>query len=130
VIVGIVFNASHYLNQQGAYAFDQLDIVITQSCSGINFLLICFIMLQFLRSPKLNSHKAQMTCLLSTLAISYVYTLLVNSSRIACSIWVQSSPLGQLNWMHKSLGAFIYLSFLIALYLSVNLIIQKKETLS
>lgn len=117
-------SVSHYHESDGFY-HEKFNITIDKSCSGFNFLLMCFVILytSLLRILKRNWHKLVVIPL--TFLIAYLFTLFVNTSRILVAIFIEGNFNLHFSWMHQAQGVFIYLSFLIALYLFVNFLITK-----
>lgn len=120
-IVEVASNSeSQYIYQQGYYN-SFLNILINKSCSGYNFLLICYLMIVFLIVPKLKKRVYKSASLPILLFLAYFLTIFANSSRIIMSIMVRD--LGtefstiKMSWLHQLQGGFVYLFFLISIYL-------------
>lgn len=128
-IIEIVLNSSSQVMNNGGFFHAKLNILIDKSCSGFNFLIITFIMLSFAVSKILNSRTKKVLSFLILLVISYILTILVNSSRILLSVFLNNSVTKlfdyQLSWLHQAEGSFIYLFFLILIYLSADYFINK-----
>lgn len=123
----IVGSNGEYIDGVG-YFHSQLNIVINKSCSGYNFWLIGFLMASFvlIKSQKINF----LLTIPLALVISYMVTLLANVSRIAGYILLMKGKLPQYidpndTWLHQMEGIFVYLSFLILFFLTLNYTITK-----
>ncbi len=124
-VVSILTNSKWIFLQEDGFYHEDLNIVINKSCSGYNFLLLCFLLI-YLASKKLFRGKISGILLYpGAMLISWVITLFANSSRIVTSILLQQKLRLQNGWLHEANGIFIYLSILIALYLSIVFITQK-----
>jgi len=69
----------------GGYYFEQLNMVINKSCSGFNFWLLCFLMLNCLGLKFCQAVFQKMGVLLTSIIVAYILTVLVNSCRIITS---------------------------------------------
>lgn len=123
----IVGSNGEYIDGVG-YFHSQLNIVINKSCSGYNFWLIGFLMASFvlIKSQKINF----LLTIPLALVISYMVTILANVSRIAGYILLMKGKLPQYidpndTWLHQMEGIFVYLSFLILFFLTLNYTITK-----
>lgn len=123
----IVGSKGEYIDGVG-YFHSQLNIVINKSCSGYNFWLIGFLMASFvlIKSQKINF----LLTIPLALVISYIVTILANVSRIAGYILLMKGKLPQYidpngTWLHQMEGIFVYLSFLILFFLTLNYTITK-----
>jgi exosortase K len=110
------------------YLFSNLNIIISKSCSGFNFFLLCTMMLlvHLITTSESTTPKTRVT--ISLLATSYLSTLLANCSRIVCSLKIEQHKLDILSeaLMHTAIGVFTYISFLIATYVLVDHLYFKK----
>jgi len=105
-----------YLPGTGYY-FSNYNVLIDKSCSGYNFLLLSFMIFVFFLTLKLKTRIPAFWTISISLFLSYVLTLLANTSRILISMlftknsfffeWVDSRIL------HESIGVFCFLSFVI-----------------
>ncbi len=120
-------NSSTHQTGEG-YLFSNLNIIISKSCSGFNFLLLCSVMLlvHFITNSKASSSNVLIT--ITLLVTSYLSTLLANCSRIVCSLKIeqQNQNIISADLLHTSIGIFTYFSFLVATYLLVDHLYFKK----
>lgn len=109
------------------YHIEELNIIIDNSCSGYNFMLICFAVLAvaFLDKLIIGAHKAMAVPV--ALASAYVLTLFVNSARIVSAVNLSRMfpAIKNYPWSHEALGAFIYLSFLLIAYQLATYLLHK-----
>ncbi len=110
------------------YYFSQLNIVIDKSCSGFNFLLICFLMVSFVLL-KSGIVRNWLVIPLSVL-IAYATTIIANVSRIVGYLTIMDNNINiaidpKDEWLHQAEGIFVYLFFLILLYFMINQVIKK-----
>ncbi len=120
-----------YASETGFF-HSELNMVIDKSCSGANFLLICFLMLSLqllgLNRPLKNAFRI----IPAVLLFSYLLTILTNSSRIYAALVVENiagiHAFIPENILHESTGVFIYLSVLVCLYLIAEWIITNRNS--
>ncbi len=108
-----------------SYYFSELNIIIDRSCSGANFLIISFLMILYYAQLHLQKNRLKLLALPVSLVGAYLFTLLVNTSRIFISLYLNQTFLGNIHWLHEVEGAFIYLSFFIILFQSIKLLENK-----
>ena len=112
---------SVYFSDKGFY-HDNLNILIEKSCSGFNFLILCFCMLTFLFLKYVNKTNLKSLTILLALVVSYLLTIFVNSSRIFVSIIMQQQadnflPNRPHLILHETVGVITNLTFLILIYI-------------
>ena len=112
-------NTSMYWDDSAGYVFPSLSICIEKSCSGFNFLLICSAMLSYLILQKNNRISPKYA--ISILLISYLSTIVSNTTRICFSILLsQAFPQNWIvhhSFVHQGVGVLTNLFFLIFTYL-------------
>lgn len=96
-------------------------IIITPSCAGINFFVICFSTLFFPLVSRFAKSKAKFMWLAGSLCAAYTATLWTNTLRIIVSIYLYGADIYN-SWitperMHRFEGIVIYVSFLLIAYL-------------
>lgn len=120
-LVGLLTSSkSVYFADRGFY-YRNLNVVIEKSCSGFNFLLLCFSMicilgLKYVRNPL---YKTLITPV--ALVSAYLMTIFVNVSRIFASIVLQHQtnqflPQNAQLVVHETIGIITNLSFLLLGY--------------
>jgi len=129
ILVEIVNGSKSVYIPTSGYYFKQLNVVINKSCSGYNFWLLCFLMLNSLTLNFYHSVFKKICVLVSLLILSYIFTVLVNSCRIITSIAVSnfnSNLLFDELMIHQAVGIVTNLSFLVIIYLLTNHLLIKK----
>lgn len=118
-----------YLSEHGYY-FMHLNITIDKSCSGFNFLLISFLSFNYLALNHTNKNK--ILTIPIALILSYLLTIIVNSSRIFVSIIIQGQTKhmfsSQQPIIHESIGVITNITFLVMTYFLIEKILIKKAT--
>lgn len=121
-IVGLLTGShSIYFSDKGYY-HDNLNILIEKSCSGFNFLLLCFCMLTFLFLKYSDRTFLKYLTIPFALIVSYFLTIFVNASRIFVSIIMQQQANNFLPdrphlILHELVGVITNLTFLILIYI-------------
>lgn len=126
-IIKVITGEQYYITDEHSFFFEKIKITIDKSCSGINFLLITFVMTSFLVIKKSRFNTNMTINIIICLFISYIYTILINSSRIYTSIILESNLqvyLGSIT--HEVIGTITNLTALI-LFFTVIEHIQKNE---
>jgi exosortase K len=120
-IVGLLTGShSVYFSEKGYYHAN-LNILIEKSCSGFNFMLLCYGMLFFLLLKYIENPFFKSLIIPVSLIISYVLTIFINSSRIFSSIIIQHQaniflPDRPHLIIHEIVGVITNLTFLILIY--------------
>ncbi len=121
-------SSSEYVSERG-YVHQDLKIIIEKSCSGFNFLLLCFVVLSYAAIRHFDPSKKILWYLPPILIFSWLFTIFVNCSRILFSVRVHPSQVNDAGGRtHEMEGAFIYLSFLVGIYLLFEYLIKKTKT--
>lgn len=127
-IVEIATNSNSVFVAPCAYYHEKCNIIINKSCSGLNFWMICFLLLSFVTSKYIKKVKYCFALLPLLLAGSYGMAVAVNALRIIYFVNTKSIRqflgLTKFSWLHQAEGAFIYLSSLILIYLICEYIIH------
>jgi exosortase K len=110
------------------YVDHENRITIAPTCSGVNFMIIVFCMSAYMGLKKIINIRTMIMWILSGIAASYIYTLIVNTIRINISIYSLKSELFQA-WFSKETvhlleGVLVYFIFLLIYYSILNMIIN------
>ena len=130
-IVGFLTSShSFYLSDKGYYLVN-LNILIEKSCSGFNFMLLCFCMLTFLLLKYADKIFFKYLIIPFSLVVSYLLTILVNTSRIFVSIIMQQQANNFLPdrphlILHEIVGVITNLTFLILIYIILEKFLTNK----
>lgn len=133
-LVGLLISSkSVYFADKGFY-YNDLNFVINKSCSGFNFLLLCFSMFAIVAFKNINLIKQRIVIIPAALLLAYVMTIFVNASRIFVSIVLQNHakhffPLKSSVIVHETIGIVTNLSFLILIYILFERLIKKQNYL-
>ncbi len=129
-IIELVTGTSAEYSSESGFYYHNFNFVIDKSCSGYNFLLLCFLMLYFQIIRYVKRHKYKFLLSFGCFALAYVLTILINSSRILISVVFQNASFAALNIdpgiIHESIGVVTYLSFLLITYVVIEKILNKK----
>lgn len=125
LIVGFILDSHAVYNNEVGFFYKELNITIDKSCSGFNFLMLSFLLLYFSFLKNLKSHFLKIIAIPTTLFIAFIFTLFVNASRVLTALFIEKKTNISYAWLHQAEGVFIYLSFLITLYISINYIQNK-----
>jgi len=120
-VINLLTDQASYFSPEEGYVFSALEIIIDKSCSGFNFLLVCFLMLSYLLLSLNKQPISKLLCLPSALLIAYFISLISNASRIIISILfdkiISEEWESYYAYIHESIGVISHLGFLIATYL-------------
>ncbi len=107
------------------YLSREESVLISPACAGVNFLIVAFVSLVAGFSARFATLPRRALWLLSSAAIAYLTTLLVNAARISLSIAVAHLATRYLGLtfqsVHRLLGVFVYLTGLLGLCLTLEL---------
>jgi len=107
------------------YLSRQESVLISPACAGVNFLIVSFVSLVLGFSARIAAGPKRWLWLVSSAAVAYLATLLVNALRIALSIAVAHLATRYLGLtfqsVHRLLGVVVYLAGLFTLCLTLDL---------
>jgi len=128
-IVEIATGSDAQFIEDGGYFNQKLNIIIDKSCSGFNYLILCFISLSFTAFKYLKTNLQKLLAIFFLLIFSWFITIFVNASRILFSVFIHKQQfienIKQADWMHQAEGVFVYLFFLISIHLIFNYLLNK-----
>jgi exosortase K len=105
--------------------------VINMSCSGINFLIISFMSVYMLNIHAIKKLKYKLLWFPASLAVSYLYTIFINSLRIIVSIYLFNADIYSdfitPERVHRIEGAIIYIISLIILVDFIRFLFGKSK---
>ena len=130
-LVGLLTGShSVYLSESGYY-HEHLNIIIDKSCSGFNFLILCFLLFTYLTVKHFDKTLSKILTVPTALIGAYLLTIFVNTSRIIASIVVQTQTknifLNQQYIIHEAIGIITNLSFLILAYILLDKFLINKR---
>jgi len=124
-IVSIIFNSKWNYSSENGFFHENLNIFIDRSCSGYNFLLIAYVIIFIAVLTFIDSNKYKLILFPISIFSAYLFTIIVNTSRIITSIFIQQKIELRYEWLHRAEGVFINLTFLISIYLFINYFLSK-----
>lgn len=118
-IVEIVTGSGFRFEPFFGYLSDDRTFLIAAPCAGVNFLIVCFLMLA-LRKLRDGRLKALPLCLVA----AYAWTIVANASRIVLAVKMRGVEENE-NWLdpetsHRVEGILIYFIFLVGLYFAAE----------
>lgn len=119
-LVGLLTGShSAYLPDDGFY-HDKLNILIDKSCSGFNFLILCFLVFTYSGVKHSDKSLHKILTVPTALLAAYPLTIFVTASRIFVSVVVQNQTRFFLtslqHLIHEAVGVITNLSFLVLSY--------------
>jgi len=122
---------SVFLPEYGYY-HETLNVLIDKSCSGFNFLVLCFICFSYLMIKYFDKPLRKVLALPVSLGGAYLLTVFSNTSRIFVSIVVQNQtrnifPHHQ-HLVHNAVGIIVNLSFLVLAYYLTEKFLEHRRT--
>lgn len=120
-IVGWLSGSHSVYSPEYGFYHSSLKTIIEKSCSGFDFMLLCFCMLTFLCLKYIFHPVLKAFIIPFCLIISYTFTIFINASRIFASIIMQQQANSFLTnrphyKLHEIVGVVTFLSFLILIY--------------
>jgi exosortase K len=104
------------------YLSDELSILVTPACAGVNFLIVAYAVLAIGFGRRLGSFAAKASWLAASAALAFAVAVAVNGVRIALSVHVSHLAMHGLGLSfheaHRLLGVATYLGALIALVIA------------
>ncbi|WP_324677968.1 exosortase K [Hymenobacter sp. GOD-10R] len=119
-LVEIALGSASVFDAAAGFMHPDLHISIDKSCSGYNFWLLCWLLLSATAVQQRLYPRLLMPMLVLMPFVSYVLTLLVNTSRILTAVFLRGllpPAIQQFSWLHQAEGALLYLFFLVLIYL-------------
>lgn len=115
------------------YVNHEIRFIIAPACAGARFLIICMLMLVCSFVHRMSTWKRGLAYTVSSMGLSWLYTVFVNGLRILLSIWFPSvlektGALGVLitqKQLHTAIGAAVFFLSLLALYGFVDAVLWK-----
>lgn len=130
-ILAISWDTGFIYDMDLGYVFEDKEITVDRSCSGINFMLILISAGIALLSPLgKRSWVAHSLIAVGLLIGSFLVTLIANTSRIL-SLYVtqpleKSLEIDMARWLHGGIGALVYLIFLFATFSLIHFLLRSK----
>ena len=89
-LITIITNYDSIYTTGSGFFYQELNITIDKSCSGINFWLMSFMICMFTIIPKKRTRLQKIMTFPVAFILAYVLTIFANTSRILISIVIRS----------------------------------------
>jgi exosortase K len=130
-LVGLLTSSkSIYFADEGFY-YQNFNVIIEKSCSGFNFLLLCFSMICILALKYILNSLYKSLIIPVALVSAYLMTIFVNAFRIFASIVLQNHanpflPKNSQLVVHEAIGIITNLFFLVIGYYLLERFLKNK----
>jgi exosortase K len=129
LMVELLTGSEAIYSAERGFFHSKWNISIEKSCSGFNFIMLCFLMFSFYILPKIENKIKQIIAFPMMIFVAWFLTVFVNSSRILLALKTKNidfSFTGQNPAaIHEMQGILVYLTYLIVFYLTMIYIFQK-----
>ena len=116
-LVELITGTQFRFESQAGYLSDDRTFLIAQPCSGVNFLIIAFVMLAV--GKLWRERHMSWLYLPAALLVAYIATLVANTTRIAIALELRKYDLGfDYEQVHRIEGIVVYFGFLLLLFLA------------
>jgi len=113
------------------YYHETLNVLIDKSCSGFNFLVLCFMCFSYLTIKYFDKPLRKVLAFPVSLGGAYLLTVFANTSRIFVSIVVQNQTKNvfpyQQHLVHSAVGIISNLSFLVLAYYLTEKFLERRR---
>ncbi len=125
-ITGIQFR----FESHAGYMSEDRTFLIAQPCSGVNFLIIAFVMLTVGKLWREWPGEVRWRSLMLAMFVAYPATLLANTARIIVALETRSVDLGfEYESVHRIEGIVIYFGSLLLLFLVIESFATRKSSI-
>jgi exosortase K len=120
LLVELITRERFWFESHAGYMSADHSFLIADSCSGVNFMIMAFLMLCFLKLRKGLRTEVTWTFIPAVILAAYVSTIIANTVRITVAMRLhRMSP--EMIWinpeqLHRLEGIFIYFGFLLFLF--------------
>ena len=120
-LVELITGTEFRFESNAGYLSDDRTFLIALPCSGVNFLIIAFLMLTVGAIWREWPNAVRWRSLPISAAVAYVTTLIANTTRIAIAMWLQHVDLGyDYEDVHRIEGIIVYFGFLLLLFFAAE----------
>ncbi|MEP7074233.1 MAG: exosortase K [Acidobacteriota bacterium] len=121
-LVSLVTGMTFQFEPYGGYLSFDRTFLIAPACSGVNFLVISFLVLTLGKLWRRSPHAFRWPFLPAAVSIGYLSTIIANTARISAAILLRPFTSG-LTWIdpeevHRLEGIIIYFGFLILVFVA------------
>lgn len=103
---------------------EELAIMITRKCAGVNFLTTLFLMLIFSFAIYVDESIKKLIAVVFFFIYAYILTIVANASRIIGIVYMMKvgmfSNMRYENLLHQSTGVVFYFTYLVIAYFLIN----------
>ena len=128
-LVEVITGENAIYSTENGYYFEVLKVVIDKSCSGFNFLLICFLLLGLSRIDHFQKPFYKLGYVFASLLVSYLVTIITNAFRILTCIGFQTEISNHFIFketvIHEAIGVTTNFAMLITIYFCIEKITLK-----
>lgn len=118
-LTSVVLDRDFVRLPDAGYLSEELSILITPACAGVNFLVVAFVVLALGFGSRFRTVREKALWMVGVAPVAYTATIVVNGARIALSVrfsHVATRELGlSFHEAHRLLGVATYLAGLLAL---------------
>ena len=120
-LVELITGTEFRFESNAGYLSGDRTFLIALPCSGVNFLIIAFLMLTVGAIWREWPNAVRWRSLLISAAVAFVTTLIANTTRIAIAMWLQRVDLGyDYEDVHRIEGILVYFGFLLLLFFATE----------
>ena len=119
-LVELITSTHFEFESQAGYMSSDHTFLIAASCSGVNFLIISFVMLTLAKISRSWPRNIEWRFFPIAMLVAYLTTLLANTTRIVAALSLQKLEIGWLGReeIHRLEGIFVYFGFLFLLFVA------------
>lgn len=130
-IFGLITGSQSVYIQDSGYYHESFNILIDKSCSGFNFLLICFLSFVFLITGYFSSPLHKILIFPVSLFFAWVLTIFVNASRVYLAViaLINTQKLlpNHQDLIHSAINITVYLFFLLLTFIAVDYLFKNRK---
>jgi exosortase K len=118
-LVEVITGTQFRFESQAGYLSDDRTFLIAQPCSGVNFLIIAFLVLAIGNLRRAWPQSIGWRSILVAAGVAYVATLAANTTRIVVALKMRGLDFGyDYEDVHRIEGIIVYFGFLLLLFLA------------
>jgi len=119
-LVELLSGRSFQFESYAGYMSSDHKFLIAPACAGVNFLITAFLLLALRTLLRDRSNVQSWRLIPLHAAVAYITTIVANTVRICCALWLQQLP-DDISWLsgsqlHRVEGTIIYFGFLLLLF--------------
>ncbi|MEP7149607.1 MAG: exosortase K [Acidobacteriota bacterium] len=128
-LVELITSTHFEFESHAGYMSSDHTFLIAASCSGVNFLIISFVMLTLAKISRSWPRNIEWRFFPIAMLVAYLTTLLANTTRIVAALSLQKLEIGWLGReeIHRLEGIFVYFGFLFLLFVASERLSLRKR---